>query len=393
MADQKLHDVVAQVVNDVFDEHMATLRSGLIERACAEVEPLLGAAPATPPGAGPTDLLNAAFLSLLDSSSQAEILGALLAGVARFSVRAALFVIRGGVAIGWRATGFGDDGAIKAETLSTSSGLIARAVRDRLPVAAAATEFDADFVSRFGAPAGGTNVLVLPLLLHEKVPAILYADGGDKGLLDASALECLVRSAGLWLEVVNMRKSHPGEGAGTSSSRIQAAAEAPAPATAAEPVAAEAAEEAPASPPAAPLPEEAAGAPPPPPPPVAAPAVAAAGATAPASETSPVPAVAEAIAPPAAARSAEEEEVHRKAKRFAKLLVEEIKLYNQAKVAQGRAHKNLYALLREDIEKSLASYSARYGQTCAAEADYFTEQIVKVLCEGDASLLGQTISR
>jgi hypothetical protein len=377
MADEDMREVIARVVDQVLNEHMAALRGAIVERACAELQDLEPAPPVPPPGAGPTDLLSAAFASVLDSSSQADILSALLAGAAKFSARAALFVIRGTSAVGWRATGFGDDHAIRTENLHTGAGLIARAIHDRLPVAAAAAEFDSGFVARLGAPAEGTNVLVLPLVLHEKVPAIVYADGGDGGPLDASALECLVRATGLWLEVVSLRKGHAAEGPGTISQKVQVAEAAePAPPVHAEPE-----------------PSPAAIEPEPEPVPVAA----AAEAEAPAPSEPAPPPEAHPMAEPApvvpAAPAAEEDEVHRKARRFAKLLVEEIKLYNQAKVAQGRTQKKVYFLLRDDIEKSRSSYNARYGQTSAAAGDYFTEQVVKVLCDGDASLLGEPIPR
>ena len=95
----------------------------------------------------------------------------------------------------------------------------------------------------------------------------------------------------------------------------------------------------------------------------------------------------------APALSAEEEEVHKKAKRFAKLLVEEIRLYNQSKVTQGKKHKDLYDRLKEDIEKSRTSYDKRYGQSAAAAADYFTQELIRVLADNDASLLGDNFSR
>ena len=45
---------------------------------------------------------------------------------------------------------------------------------------------------------------------------------------------------------------------------------------------------------------------------------------------------------PLAGLSPEDADIHRKAQRFARLLVDEIKLYNQAKVAEGRRNKDLY---------------------------------------------------
>ena len=44
------------------------------------------------------------------------------------------------------------------------------------------------------------------------------------------------------------------------------------------------------------------------------------------------------------------QKLHRDARRFAKLLVSEIELYNKTKVADGRKNKDLYRLLKADIE-------------------------------------------
>jgi hypothetical protein len=75
------------------------------------------------------------------------------------------------------------------------------------------------------------------------------------------------------------------------------------------------------------------------------------------------------------------------------LLVDEIKLYNQAKVAEGRAARDLYDRLKEDIDKSRASYHKRYGSTPAASTDYFTKELVRILADNDASLLGANFPR
>ena len=93
-------------------------------------------------------------------------------------------------------------------------------------------------------------------------------------------------------------------------------------------------------------------------------------------------------APPASAVSAEDQEVHRKAQRFARLLVDEIKLYNQAKVAEGRKKKDLYDRLKEAIEKSRGTYQKRYGNTAAASANYFQHEIIRSLAEDDLSIMG-----
>jgi hypothetical protein len=78
---------------------------------------------------------------------------------------------------------------------------------------------------------------------------------------------------------------------------------------------------------------------------------------------------------------------HEKARRFAKLLVEEIKLYNQSKVAEGRARCDLYSRLREDIEKSRAAYHKRYGET-VRDVDYFSQELMRILADNNRSVMG-----
>ena len=98
-------------------------------------------------------------------------------------------------------------------------------------------------------------------------------------------------------------------------------------------------------------------------------------------------AVAAAPAPDAFAQlSVADADTHRKAQRFARLLMDEVKLYNQAKVAEGRKHKDLYDRLKEDIDKSRNTYNKRYGSTAAASADYFNQEVVRSLAEDDVTI-------
>jgi len=329
MADSKLKSIVEGAVAEAFEARGAELRKEIVKRVLEQLEGVVGA----PPGGSSTDVLNSAVSSIQDGEAQPEILRALLEGAAKFSGRAALFVIRGGTATGWQARGFDDDDGIKKFSVDTSDGLASRAVQDRMPAAAAAAEFDSKFVSAVGNPRDG-NAVVLPLVVKEKVAALVYADAGTgDGTLDPSALHLLVRSAGSWLELLALRKA----GGAAAEPEREAQPEPPpkAPARAAEP-------------------------PPPPPPP----------------------------APEEPAIPAEDQEVHKKAKRFAKLLVDEIKLYNTAKVNEGRQKRDLYDRLKEDIEKSRSTYEKRYGQTPAATGDYFNQEVVRILAENDASVMG-----
>jgi len=116
-----------------------------------------------------------------------------------------------------------------------------------------------------------------------------------------------------------------------------------------------------------------------------------------AAEVVAAPAMSAAAAAPAtdafAHLSPEDADVHRKAQRFARLLMDEIKRYNQAKVAEGRKHKDLYDRLKEDIEKSRGTYQKRYGNTSAANADYFNSELIRSLAEDNVTLLGTNFHR
>jgi hypothetical protein len=386
-----LREIIERVVSVSLATHVTALKDELVEKTCEQLERITpaDAAPATPPGGAPTELLNAAMNSILGATTQVDILGSLLEGTSKFAERAALFVIRAGVATGWRATGLEHNEGIKAVALDLNSGLAARAYHDGVPAAGSSAEFDAQFVSTYGAPADGSDALVLPLSIRDKVAALVYADAGvgPGGRLDASAMEALVHCTGMWLEIMAARKSGASPAEPEAESHVHAdAAPEPQRAPAMEPPYAEPAPAVYAVAPAEPSPEPA----------FAPAAVAAAPAPAMAQEYVAAPAM-ESATPPApgaapAGMPPEEEEAHKKARRFAKLLVDEIKLYNQAKVVEGRAHRDLYARLKDDIDKSRATYDKRYGSTSASSGNYFTRELIRILTNDDPSLLGDGFS-
>ncbi|GAB4245940.1 MAG: hypothetical protein Kow00109_22000 [Acidobacteriota bacterium] len=82
------------------------------------------------------------------------------------------------------------------------------------------------------------------------------------------------------------------------------------------------------------------------------------------------------------------EELHEQALRFARLLVTEIKLYNEEAVAAGRQSGDLYRRLREDIDRSREMYEKRVDPAVKEQVDYLHEELVRILCGGDAGLLG-----
>jgi hypothetical protein len=84
----------------------------------------------------------------------------------------------------------------------------------------------------------------------------------------------------------------------------------------------------------------------------------------------------------------EEEKLHNDARRFARLLVSEIKLYNEQKVSEGRRNNDLYDRLKDDIDRSRQMYEKRVTPGVAAKFDYFYDELVNTLAEGDKSKLG-----
>src|SRR3954469_4658999 len=328
---KKIESLVEQAVADALNQLVPALRDQVVQRVVQQIRPEM-----TPTAIGGDHaVLNHALAAVQAGTTQVQILDAMVDGAAIFASRAALYVVRGASAVGWRARGFVDDEAVRNNPLELTVGLPALAIASREIAVGPADEFMHGFGGKFGGPK--QDCLAFPLVVRDKVVALVYADGGvGEHRMDRPALEALVRTTGLWLEVFATRKV-------TSTSPI---------------------------------------------PPATMAAAAAAGHT-----VSPVSApVTEqeivSVAAPTSSPASHDDEVHRKAKRFAKLLVDEIKLYNQAKVSEGRQHRDLYDRLHDDIEKSRASYDKRYGNTAAKDGDYFNQELIRILADNDKSLLG-----
>lgn len=86
--------------------------------------------------------------------------------------------------------------------------------------------------------------------------------------------------------------------------------------------------------------------------------------------------------------SEDERRLHNDARRFARLLVSEIKLYNEQKVKEGRDSSDLYDRLKEAIDRSREMYDKRVQPAVAAKFDYFHYELVNTLAEGDDNKLG-----
>jgi hypothetical protein len=406
-----IEPIVQRIVGEVLDTHVAELRSEIVrrvvEQVAAQAATNASVSSAVSDSTRPTELARAVAEIQL-GSSQREILRALLDTSSRYASRVALFVVKGNHATGWQGRGFTNNEAVKDFSLDSNSPAVQRAiVRDLGEQAGASiplSDFDANFLQHFGSPASA-EARILPLILKDKVAALLYADSGSEagGLLEAGALDLFVLSTSAWLEVNALRKHAQKEPvAQADHQHLDAPNEAVAPAPAApafnDPFASHtpafSAHAMAATASAASTPVISAA--------VHSPEITAQahGASEGASEDQ--SAVAE-MEPPidsepvhsetsvqtaAPTLSLEDQDVHRKAQRFARLLVDEIKLYNQANVAEGRMNHDLYDRLQDVIDKSRVTYQKRYGNTVAASADYFHREIIRSLAEDNVSVMG-----
>jgi len=86
--------------------------------------------------------------------------------------------------------------------------------------------------------------------------------------------------------------------------------------------------------------------------------------------------------PPAVAT---EDEIQ-SARRYARLLVSEIKLYNEGAVRVGRERRDLRARLGDEIDRARRLYEQRIGTAVPDRETYFHQELVQTLADGDPSL-------
>ena len=385
-------------------------------------------APAAVPAATGIDsaTLKRAVQAVEKGKSQVDVLNALLEQAVRFGSRAALLILRGETFSGWKGTGFtahgGNDENVKR--FNAAPGVVAEL--DEVLKQERVVEWDGESIAGRLGVSNPARALLVPMVIKDKVSAAIYVDAvdADESRLDRSSIELLVFMTGLLVDTLAIRKKIP------SPTLSQDGVEAPPrPQSApAQPVRPQPAPPQPVRP--QPIPA-AAPITPPRPAPIPAPAprpvpaqspapvvpqrqeAAVAASAAPMRETStPAPAPKPAASPRAfestgedrpstqfvppaglqrgggAAPATEESKKHDEARRFARLLVSEIKLYNEAKVEQGRRNRDLYERLKEDIDRSRQMYDERIGEDVRKNSNYFYDELVRVLADGNPDTLG-----
>jgi len=79
---------------------------------------------------------------------------------------------------------------------------------------------------------------------------------------------------------------------------------------------------------------------------------------------------------------------HEAARRYARLLISEIKLYHENDIEAGVRDRNLSWRLGGEIERARTLYDERVPAAVRAHTNYFDAELVRTLASGDASLLG-----
>ena len=91
---------------------------------------------------------------------------------------------------------------------------------------------------------------------------------------------------------------------------------------------------------------------------------------------------------PAAAEGGEDES---SARRYARLLVSEIKLYNEPAVRAGRERHDILSRLKPEIDRARRLYEERVPPSVRDRAQVFQQELVQTLAAGDAALLGSSV--
>jgi hypothetical protein len=370
-------------------------------------------------------IVKSAIAEINDQKSQADILKALVNRAASFAPRVAFFVIKGEQATGWRGRGFEGtigDHAIQQISLALSAdtviGSAAKALTTWSGEPGSHAE-DHQLLNRLGEEPP-QRIVSIPLTVRGRAVAVLYADsaGLESESINLEALETLVTVAGMAVELLSVARA----AAAPKRAPVEEAAPAPAEPAPAEPAPQTSyvpTSEYEQEPEPAPEPsfsaeetiptyeaqpaetgslmdtgvaEEAAT------PVYEATEASGFGSEEPQSwsparveealTTAPRRRYGQDVELPVEVSGDEERRLHNDARRFARLLISEIKLYNEQKVAEGRIEHDLYDRLREYIDRSREMYDKRVKAEVAARYDYFHGELVHTLAEGDPAKLG-----
>ncbi|HEX4346273.1 MAG TPA: hypothetical protein VHZ73_01810 [Vicinamibacterales bacterium] len=101
------------------------------------------------------------------------------------------------------------------------------------------------------------------------------------------------------------------------------------------------------------------------------------------------PDVASSHGSPALATPTDAAEDEQSARRYARLLISEIKLYHEPEVVAGRRDGNLADRLGGEIARARVLYEQRVPAQVRQRGDFFQDELVRTLADGDAALLAR----
>jgi len=85
----------------------------------------------------------------------------------------------------------------------------------------------------------------------------------------------------------------------------------------------------------------------------------------------------------------EEDKLHEKAKRKARVIVREIQNYHKEKMEMGLRENNLFKYLKDEIEAGRKAYNQEVSEEIRKDTNYFDESLVAILAKGDPKILGK----
>jgi hypothetical protein len=268
--------------------------------------------------------LNQAARRLRIAFDPEELCATLLDAAAQFSTGAALFRITRDSAKGEGIRGVPEESAEAFRTFEvalSSAAALASAVETRDPLIATTTASEvSEALVQLVAHGPDARAYLFPVVVRERVPALLYAWGAVLG----PAVELLAQvAAAVWSAVE------------------------PEPEPAVELI-------------------------------TIAPAI-----TEPASASGKVAVSWEAL-------PVEEQRLHLRAQRFARVQIAEMRLFQAEAVQSGRTHCNLYDALRKPIDAARETFRTQFFAPCPSMVDYLHLELARTLAYDDADLLGKT---
>ncbi len=322
----------------------------------ASLEPEVDLGEESAPFQGPQFLV-ACVKGLSQAADQIALLDRVLEGASLCFSRACLFLLRGETAHGWSSVGLQEseegDLARSLKVPLANVALLRGAIESR---AAMRSEDSSEYASLLPPPVPGermpSGAVAAPLIVRGRVSAILYGDDGGDGppLCDFPSAEALVCVASLAADklALEARREAP-EAVAHSDVEIRI------------PPMAETDDDAPATEILEPDPLD---------------------------EELEYASFARESSTGSAGLSPEETRLHEDARRFARLLVSELLLYNEDVVVVGRKQRDIYDRLKDEIDRSRQAYDQRVPEPIRSSTDYFKEELIRTLAQGDALALG-----